>query len=309
MLVRNPPVEIADNLWMLGIDEYPLYLVRGSSEAALFEGGVGAVGPLVLKQLEKLGIGPDAIRQQVVPHAHPDHVMAVPLFQETFPDFTVIASQPAAGTLSVEKAISFFTQIDEAITASLVKMGRVTEAHRPQPLAEKRIPVDRVVKEGDTIAVDGFSFQVLRTLGHSDCSLGFHEPDQGILLVSDAAAYYMPEHDAWWPDYFTGYADYLATLERLLALEAETLCLGHHGVVRGAEAVRSHLGRSISATREYHERIMAEAGSGKSVRQIAEQLGSEVYAKTPLLPVEFFQKNCGLLVKQSLGHEGISIDK
>jgi len=309
MLVKDPPVEITDNLWMLGINEYPLYLVRGSGEAALFEGGVGAMGPLVLEQLEKLGIEPDAIRRQIVPHAHPDHVMAVPLFQRTFPNLTVIASQPAAGTLSVEKAISFFTQIDEAITTSLMKMGRITEAHRPQPLEEKRISVDRVVKEGDTIAVDGFSFHVLETPGHSDCSLSFHEPGEGILLVSDAAGYYMPEHDAWWPDYFTGYAAYLATLERLLALDAEILCLGHHGVLRGAEAVRSHLSRSISATREYHERIVAEANSGKPVRQIAEQLGSEVHEKTPLLPVEFFQKNCGLLVKQSLGYEGISIDK
>lgn len=309
MLVRNPPVEITDNLWMLGIDEYPLYLVRGSGEAALFEGGVGAMGPLVLEQLEKLAVKPGTVRQLIVPHAHPDHVMAVPLFQKTFPDLTVIASQPAAGTLAVEKAISFFTQIDEAITASLVKMGRITEAHRPQPLEEKRIPVDRVVKEGDTIAVDGFSFQVLKTPGHSDCSLGFHEPDKGILFVSDASAYYMPEHDAWWPDYFTGYAAYLSTIERLMALEAETLCLGHHAVVQGAEAVRSHLGRAIAATKEYHQRIVAEANSGTSVRQIAERLGSEVYAKIPLLPVEFFQKNCGLLVKQSLGHEGIKIDR
>ncbi|NQT18002.1 MAG: MBL fold metallo-hydrolase, partial [Planctomycetes bacterium] len=80
MLIQEPPVEIIDNLWMLGTAEYPLYLVRGKSEAAIFEGGVGSMGPLVLEQLQELGVEGDTVRQVVIPHAHPDHVMAVPLF-------------------------------------------------------------------------------------------------------------------------------------------------------------------------------------------------------------------------------------
>lgn len=308
MFVKDPPAKITDNLWMLGTNEYPLYLVQRGDEAAVFEGGVGAMGPLVLEQIQELGIGRDRLRQVIVPHAHPDHVMAVPRLREALPAVAVLASKTAAGTLSAEKAISFFTQIDETLTASLLKMGRIAQRHRPQPLAEMKIAVDRVIGEGDEITVDGLSFRVLQTPGHSDCSLSFHEADRRILFVSDAAGYYMPEHDSWWPDYFTGYGTYLASLQRLAALEAEILCLGHHGAVRGAEAVKSHLGRAIAATREYHGRIVAEAGSGKSVRQIAEQLGAEVYEKIPLLPREFFQKNCGLLVKQSLVHEGISIE-
>ncbi len=309
MLVQNPPVRIADHLWMLGTNEYPLYLVQGESEAAVFEGGVGPMGPLVFEQTEKLGIARDSIRQLVVPHAHPDHVMAVPLFREMLPEITVVASEPAAGALANEKAISFFLKIDEALTASLLKAGLITEAHRPKPLAEKKIAVDRVVKEGDAINVDGFSFHVLQTPGHSDCGLSFHEPERRILLVSDAAGYYMPEHDAWWPDYFTGYDAYLQSIERLAALDAEILCLGHNGAVQGAEAVRSHFVRSTEAAKQYHRRIVEEVKSGKSVRQLAEQLGSEVYQKKPLLPLDFFQKNCNLLVKQSLGHEGISVEK
>ena len=50
---------------------------------------------------------------------------------------------------------------------------------------------------------------------------------------------------------------------------------------------------------------MAETKAGKPVRQIAEELGAEIHRQTPLLPLDFFQKNCGLLVKQSLKHEGL----
>jgi glyoxylase-like metal-dependent hydrolase (beta-lactamase superfamily II) len=309
MLIKDPPVQVAEGLWMLGSNEYPLYLVRGQGEAAIFEGGVGCMGPLVLEQMDRLGIERETVKQLVIPHAHPDHVMAVPLLREALPQLSVAATEPAAGVLGNEKAISFFLKIDGALTESLLRKGVIAEEHRPKPLAENKIAVDRLLGAGETISVDGFSFNVLSTPGHSDDSLSFHEPGRGILLVSDAVGYYMPDHNAWWPDYFTGYRTYLESIERLAALGAEILCLGHQGVVKGADAVKAHLDGSIEAAKQYHGRIVEEVKSGKPARQIAEQLGSEVYEKTPLLPVEFFQKNCNLLVKQSMKEEGIEPEK
>jgi hypothetical protein len=58
-------------------------------------------------------------------------------------------------------------------------------------------------------------------------------------------------------------------------------------------------------TKAYHARIVDAAKAGQTVREIAATLGAEVYEKTPLMPLDFFQKNCALLVKQSLKHEGI----
>jgi len=302
-------VELGGGLWMLGTAAYPMYLARGSGEGAIIEGGVSAVGPLVLGQLQQLGIGAGYLRQAVVTHAHPDHVMAIPLLRQAFPGITVIASAAAAATLSAEKAISFFRQVDSALGAALSKAGLVAEAPSPPPLAEDRIAVDRVVREGDVIAVDGLSWTVLETPGHSDCSISLHDPRGRTLLVSDASGYYLPADGTWWPNYFTDYAAYLGSLERLAGLDSELLGLSHNAAIRGAQQVRAYLAGAIDATRQYHERIVAEARSGKSVRQIAEELGSEIYRQAPLLPLDFFQKNCGLLVKQSLRHAGIAPPK
>jgi len=310
MLVKDPPVAITGKLWMLGTNAYPLFLVMGEQEGTIFEGGVGAMGPLLLEQMKRLGIPTGSVKQVVVTHAHPDHVMAVPLFRQAFPGIRVVASEIAAKTLAAEKALSFFCQVDGTLTSSLLKAGAITDEHRPQVLPEKQIGVDRVVKEGDTIPVGpGIGFTVLETPGHSDCSLSFHEPREGILIISDATGYYMPEHGGWWPNYFTGYAAYLRSMERLAALDAEVLCLSHNGVIQGVADIRSYFSGAISATQEYHGRIVSETKAGKPARQIAEELGSEVYQKTQLLPLDFFQKSCGLLVKQSLRHEGLSADK
>ena len=305
MLITDPPANITENLTMLGSTEYPLYLFRGEREAAIFEGGTGAMGPLVGEQFEQLGIEPRLVKQIVIPHAHPDHVMAVAALREMCPDAVVLASGPAAAVLSNEKAIGFFCKLDAAITAALAESGTIAEKHHPKPLAEMRIAVDRQIAQGDKVTVDWLSFDVLETPGHSDCSLSFHQPQQGILIISDAAPYLMPDCKSWWPCYFTGYAPYLTSMRTLAQLDAEILCLGHRAVVRGAEEIKAYFDETIAATERYHRQIIDEITGGESIRQLAERLGSEAFEKTGWLPLDFFQKNCNLLVKQSLKHEGM----
>jgi len=303
MLIKDPPIKVTDELWMLGSNEYPLFLFKGHT---IFEGGVGPMGPLLGEQMQQLGLDPGGVKQLVIPHAHPDHVMAVPALREMFPQLCVIASEIAAKTLSNEKAISFFCKVDGVLTGSLTKCGTVTQQHHPKPLEEMKIDVDRLVAEGDTIDVDGTPLEVLGTPGHSDCSLSFFQPDEKILFISDATGYYMHEHDCWWVNYFSSYQDYLDSMRRLADLEAEILCLGHMAVIQGADDVRQYFADAITATEQCHRQILDETNSGKSPRQIAEDLGSEVFEKTQLMPLEFLQKNCSLLVKLSMKHEGIA---
>jgi glyoxylase-like metal-dependent hydrolase (beta-lactamase superfamily II) len=235
--------------------------------------------------------------------------MAVPALRGLFPEADVLGSKITAGTLGAEKAVTFFTKIDGAITESLVKSATIAEEHRPKPLEEMRIPVDTVIGEGDVIEVGDLRFNVLATPGHSDCSLSFHEPETGILIISDAAGYCFPDRDYCWPNYFTGYEAYMDSLRRLEDLEAGVLCLSHNAVIKGEGDVKAFFMTAIAATEGYHDRIISMFESGESVRDIAEQLGAGVFEKTQILPLDFFQKNCGILVKQSLAHAGLDPDQ
>jgi glyoxylase-like metal-dependent hydrolase (beta-lactamase superfamily II) len=306
MLIQKTPAEIGGNVWMLGTVDYPVYLVRGTREGAVIEGGISALGPLLAVQLKQLGVGSDYLRQVVITHAHPDHVMAIPALRAMFPGLSVLASAAAAATLNAEKAVAFFRQIDTALTDVLYKSGAIAEVPAPPVLAENRIAVDRVVREGDVIAVDDLSWIVLETPGHSDCSISLHDAARGVLVISDATGYYLRESGTWWPNYFSSYAAYVRSMERLAAMDAEILCLSHNGALVGREDVRAYFAAAIAATREYHQRIVTAARAGKTVRLLAEELGAEIHRQTPVLPLDFFQKNCGMLVKQSLKHEGVS---
>lgn len=302
---ESPPFAVTDSFWVLGSLEYPIYLFLEDGEGAIFEGGIGATAPLLVEQLEQIGIPLGQVRQLVLTHAHPDHVMAAGQLRKRIPGVQIIASEKAAKALASEKVFGFFVQMDQGLVASLAGRGAVRPEHCPPPPEEKQITVDRVVKEGDAITVERSTFQVLETPGHSECSLSFYEPSKKILLISDATGYYMPQDGSWWPNYFADYGAYLRSIERLAQLPAEVLGLSHNAVLRGEERIRDYFAGAIAATRGYHERIVAEAKSGKAPRRIAEGLGSEIHAKVGLMPLEFFQKNCGLLVKLSLKHEGI----
>jgi len=305
MLSKTPPVEIHDNLRMLGCREYPFYLVKGDDDGLLIEGSVGGAAALLVEQLDELGIARDYPTQIVVLHAHPDHVMAVPALRKAMPRLRVVASEAAAKTLSVEKAVGFFRKVDQQLTDSLLKLGSIQERHRPQPLDEMRVPVDRTVGEGDAVAVGGVSLDVLSTPGHSECSLSLHDPKRGWLFISDATGYHLPEDGYFWPNYFIGYATYLGSIERLAALGATTLCLGHLAVFQGVEEIQGYFDRAVAATQQYHERIVNAARAGKDIAGISEELGREVYERNQMMPLEFLQKNCSLLVKMSLKHEGM----
>jgi len=300
MLINDPPAELAEGLWMLGTNEYPVFLVTSGDEGAIFEGGVGAVGPVVAEQLAELGIAADIVKQIIITHAHPDHVMAVPAFRAMFGGATVCASKTAAEMLSVEKAVGYFAKIDGVLTEALIKAGSITEKHRPEPLAENKIPVDRILSDGDTVTVGGLKFDCLATPGHSDCSLSFHEPTAGILIISDATGYYLPDSHYFWPCYFADYGAYLESIRRLAGLDAEIVCLSHNAVIKGRDAVKAYFDGAIAATEAWHERILAGTEEGKCSEMIGNELGSEVYEKTQLMSEGFFQKNCALLVKLSI---------
>lgn len=298
MIVNNPPAELVGRVWMLGTGAYPIYLIRGHEHGLLVEGGISALGPVLRRQLAAMAVKEGYVTEAVITHAHPDHVMAVPTLRELFPGLVVSSSAAAAEVLNSEKALAFFKQIDQSLTEALSKRGEASDAADAPPDCSL-IHVDRVLHDGDTIAVDDMQWSVLATPGHSACSISLFEPQARVLIISDASGYYLPEHRYWWPNYFTDFGQYAASLERLAALGADVLCLSHNAAVVGTAEVADYFAGALAATRDYHRRIVTELAAGAPPRQLAEQLGAEVHARTNILPVEFFQKNCSLLVKLS----------
>jgi hydroxyacylglutathione hydrolase len=64
-------------------------------------------------------------------------------------------------------------------------MGKVTHPLMFPQLEVPAAPVSRELLEGDTVAVDGFAFQVLHTPGHTPGSICLYLPERDLLLSGD----------------------------------------------------------------------------------------------------------------------------
>ena len=96
--------------------------------------------------------------------------------------------------------------------------------------------------------------------------------------------------------FFAGYADYVATLERLRDLHAALVGPGHHGPLQGDEASQA-FDESLRAAEELRRRIRA---SPRAAEEMAAELFDESYRDDLRMSSENnIMIGCRLLVKRA----------
>ncbi len=84
------PLRWTDNIWLLGTDEFPYYLISGNKCSAVFDCGVSGLVPKVLCHLEKIDpIIP--LKFLIVSHAHTDHVTGLMKLKKIMPEALLTA--------------------------------------------------------------------------------------------------------------------------------------------------------------------------------------------------------------------------
>jgi glyoxylase-like metal-dependent hydrolase (beta-lactamase superfamily II) len=110
-----------------------------------------------------------------------------------------------------------------------------------------------VVSDSETLDLGGLAIRFLHVGGHAIGNILVHVPGRSALMVSDSLGFRIPSV-GFFPIFFTGYGDYLATIDRLAALEPRILCLAHQGPLVGEDA-RKAFRDAREATRSLYEEI------------------------------------------------------
>jgi glyoxylase-like metal-dependent hydrolase (beta-lactamase superfamily II) len=102
------------------------------------------------------------------------------------------------------------------------------------------------------------------TPGHTRDGVSFYFPNIKALICGEAAG--VPDRNfKIHPEFLASYRDYVASLEKLAALDVEIIMLSHYYVLTGAEA-RSYLKKSLESTLAFSDRIrscLAESGGNQ----------------------------------------------
>jgi glyoxylase-like metal-dependent hydrolase (beta-lactamase superfamily II) len=242
------PERLAEGLWVLGNSFFNLYLVRGKTASALVETGISATADEAIGQLESLGINPDYL---IVTHPHGDHINGLPALRQRYPEASVVIGAGAREFLSHPKTAAALVAEDRFMSEFLKSQG-----YRPGRSPIERPPsVDgaRVAGDNETLDLGGVTLRFLHVGGHAIGNILVHVPGLSALMVSDSLGFRIPSI-GFFPIFFTGYGDYMATIDRLEALEPRILCLAHQGPLMGQDA-RKAFRDAREATRSLCEEI------------------------------------------------------
>ncbi len=291
------PRQLAPGLWRLGSHHVASYLMAGGERAAIFEVGVGATAPLVLAQVDSLGLARQRVEVVVLSHAHADHATGQAALLAGLPRAELLLSSASRDFLAKPGTAQRYAAEDGHTSPQVA--GREGLAGGPWPLGPLLPGRPRVVAPGDELDLGGLRLRLMAADGHVPGGLICHLPEVGALLASDSAGFCARGRPGF-PLYFVSHAQYLDTLATLAELGAGVLGLGHQDCFQGP-AVAAFLGE----TRELLERERQSIRRGRAQGRDEEELASAIFRRYYLDELTVYSPEnilacCRLLVRRSL---------
>ncbi|MCE5210491.1 MAG: MBL fold metallo-hydrolase, partial [Deltaproteobacteria bacterium] len=217
------PRKINDYLWILGNDYFHIYLIKGKNNCALVETGISATADVTLQQLSLLEAKPDYL---IVSHPHSDHITGLDYLKRSFPQAAVMAAKGAESFITHPKAAQSLIAEDIYMIQALTSLGICSTAGTIA--APPSLRGCQVVNDGEQLDLGDLIICFLEVQGHSPGNILVHIPSLNTVLVSDSLGNHYPGR-GFFPTFFTGFADYMKTIDCLERLGSINLGLAHNG--------------------------------------------------------------------------------
>jgi len=150
---RQPvaPVRIADHTWQIGTQALTSLLIRTDAGAILIDGGLPQEADMLLAHMRALGVAPGDLKLILHSHAHVDHV----------------------GSLAAVKRATGATLVSNAESAWLLARGGFDDLQFGDGLVYPPVQADRLVRDGEAVALGDMRLTVHFTPGHTPGSMSW----------------------------------------------------------------------------------------------------------------------------------------
>jgi metallo-beta-lactamase class B len=150
---RQPvaPFRIADHSWYVGTAGLSAVLVKTDAGAVLIDGGMPQAADMLLARMKTLGVAPGELRYLLHSHAHADH----------------------AGPLAALKRATGAQVLSSAESAWLLARGGSDDIHFGDAILFPPVQTDRLLHDGETVAIGDMALTVHFTPGHTPGSMSW----------------------------------------------------------------------------------------------------------------------------------------
>ena len=155
---------------------------------------------------------------------------------------------------------------------------RSANSHPAQKFGPKRQLEFTPLKDGDVLEVDNFRFKCISTPGHSPGHMCLYEENKKVLVAGDHILFDITPNISYWLEMEDSLGNYFRSLEKVNALEVDTVLTGHRTLVNDHR-------RRIRELQEHHrnrlnEVIAALEKGEQNILQIAPQISWDITAET-----------------------------
>lgn len=221
-------VQITDELYQVGgygltaPDDAAIYLIDFSGHLALIDAGCGRALDKLLRNIESLGVQPAGIACLLITHCHFDHTGGARALRDRL----------GCPVVMHERDAGFLERGDNVVTAA-AWYGASLEP----------CPVDRkLTGPREDIALGDRTITAIHIPGHSPGSVAYLTASAGHTVV-----FAQDVHGPLHPSLLSDPADYRASLQRLIDLDADILCEGHYGIFKDKDKIAGFI-RSFLAS-------------------------------------------------------------
>jgi glyoxylase-like metal-dependent hydrolase (beta-lactamase superfamily II) len=265
--------KIVEGLYALADIDLPAWLVAAETPS-LFDAGITFMGPSYLREVRQHLGDESRLRWVFITHAHFDHAGTAPYLKRHITGLKVAASRMAADIFKKPNAVNLIQSLSRDYE----------EEHKAlfgsENVSFDALEVDRILEDGENVDLGGgWSFRVIATPGHTRDGISFYFPGIKALICGEAAG--VPDRNfRIHPEFLASYRDYVASLEKLAALDVEIIMLSHHYVLTDADA-RGYLKKSLESTFAFAERIRNYlAASGGNQESVVQRIFKEDHQDT-----------------------------
>ncbi|WP_371372416.1 MBL fold metallo-hydrolase [Sporomusa aerivorans] len=233
------------------------FLLVGKEKTALMDCGMAYCASSLIQNIKE-AIPARPLDYIIISHSHYDHIGAIPYLKDEWPAVNVLGAAYAQQVLHKPNALKTIRQLS-------IQAAEFYGAAQPLPYDDAKLKVDRIIKDGDTLSLGDMHITVVKTTGHTQCSLAFFINNE-ILFASETTGC-LSSSGRIYPAFIISWADAINSITICRELNPRFIYSPHYGLVSQADTA-DYWDKCLMAVCETRDFILRLAAQGYDQEQI-----------------------------------------